>query len=164
MTEEIKEILDELKKYPYGAYYGLKQKQAYQIKQLLDYITNLQQQIEEYQKALDETMSEKMDLQQENEFLKLNNPEMNIEHFRIVKENKRKIDNLRKENERLNEDNLLIKSANKLVSDNLHNYKSRCKKAIEYINNNYDEVPHELYGLVCGDELLNILNGSDENE
>lgn len=41
-------------------------------------------------------------LQNENEFLKLNNPEMNIEHFRIVKENKRKIDNLRKENERLN--------------------------------------------------------------
>lgn len=52
-----------------------------EIKLLLDYITNLQN---------------------ENEFLKLNNPEMNIEHFRIVKENKRKIDNLRKENERLN--------------------------------------------------------------
>lgn len=59
-------------------------------KKLLDYITNLQE---------------------ENEFLKLNNPEMNIEHFRIVKENKRKIDNLRKENERLNN---IIKNLDKM--------------------------------------------------
>lgn len=52
-------------------------------KALLNYITNLQE---------------------ENKFLKLDNPEMNIEHFRIIKENKRKIDNLREENERLNKD------------------------------------------------------------
>lgn len=41
-------------------------------------------------------------LNKENEFLKLSNPEMNIEHFRVVKENDRKIDNLRQENNRLN--------------------------------------------------------------
>lgn len=110
-------------------------------------------------------MDEYVELKKENEFLKLNNPEMNIEHFRIVKENKRKIDNLRKENERLKEDNLLIKSANKLVSDNLHNYKSRCKKAIKYIKST------NCYGMRSGKTLLqkylhgllNILNGSDEN-
>ena len=57
-------------------------KKNIQPNELLDYITNLQE---------------------ENEFLKLNNPEMNMEHFRIIKENKRKIDNLRKENHRLKE-------------------------------------------------------------
>ena len=42
------------------------------------------------------------ELKEENEFLKLSNPEMNIEHSRYVKENKRKIDNLRLVNKRLN--------------------------------------------------------------
>lgn len=41
-------------------------------------------------------------LKEENNFLKLNNPQMNLEHFRVVKENKRKIDNLRQVNKRLN--------------------------------------------------------------
>lgn len=41
-------------------------------------------------------------LKEENNFLKLNNPQMNLEHFRVVKENKRKIDNLRLVNKRLN--------------------------------------------------------------
>ena len=42
------------------------------------------------------------ELKEENEFLKLSNPEMNIGHSRYVKENKRKIDNLRLVNKRLN--------------------------------------------------------------
>lgn len=83
MNDEIKEILDNFEKYE--ARYKLHNETQFiithrEIETLLDYITNLQE---------------------ENEFLKLNNPEMNIEHFRIVKENKRKIDNLRKENEKL---------------------------------------------------------------
>ena len=41
------------------------------------------------------------ELKKENEFLKLSNPAMNLEHFRYVKENKRKIDNLRLVNKRL---------------------------------------------------------------
>ena len=45
------------------------------------------------------------ELKEENEFLKLSNPEMNIEHSRYVKENKRKIDNLRLVNKRL--DNII---------------------------------------------------------
>ena len=52
------------------------------------------EQCQELQKEVDK-------LKKENEFLKLNNPEMNIEHFRVIKENKRKINNLRAENKRL---------------------------------------------------------------
>lgn len=55
---------------------------------LLQYINNIEANLDK--------------LEQENEFLKLSNPEMNIEHFRYVKENKRKIDNLRLVNKRLN--------------------------------------------------------------
>ena len=46
MNDEIKEILEELNKFPYGKFYGLKQEQANQIKMLLDYITNLQEENE----------------------------------------------------------------------------------------------------------------------
>lgn len=57
------------------------------------------------------------ELKEENEFLKLSNPEMNIEHSRYVKENKRKIDNLRLVNKRLKEE------LNKLNAE-LKKYKS----------------------------------------
>ena len=40
-------------------------------------------------------------LREENQYLKLNSPASDIEHLRIVKENKRKIDNLRKQNKEL---------------------------------------------------------------
>lgn len=100
------------------------------------------------------------DLQQENEFLKLNNPEMNIEHFRIINENKRKIDNLRKQNKEL---------LKKSYSDDV-----RITKAVEYIKDtkNYLEIAGDTSGyvtvLIDKDhlmELLNILqNGSDDNE
>lgn len=52
-----------------------------------DYIKHLQQKVEQ--------------LEKENEYLKMSNPEQNMEHFRIVNENKRKIDMLRKENHQL---------------------------------------------------------------
>lgn len=79
-------------------------------KPLLNYITNLQEDLEKANDIIEKDrqfykcrMDEYIKLKEENEFLKLNNPEMNIEHFRIIKENKRKIDNLRKENKRLKE-------------------------------------------------------------
>lgn len=152
MNEEIKEILEALKPYndikEYPLYLNRKQQDL-----LYDYITNPQQ---------------------ENEFLKLNNPEMNIEHFRIVKENKRKIDNLRKENKRLKEElkNRPIVDFTFDVYKDLEDYKSRCKKAIEYIENNKKETSSHFNGkeyvyrnftLCCEpNDLLNILNGSDE--
>lgn len=41
---------------------------------------------------------------------------------------------------------------------------SKIDKAIEYINKEYDTEPHELYGLVSADELLNILNDDKYQE
>ena len=84
-------------------------------------------------------------LQEENNYLKLNNPEQNIEHFRIIKENKRKIDNLRKEN------------------TELHN---KIDKAIELAkrqllsNSNYTSYTDEM----CLKDLLEILKDSDVDE
>ena len=75
MNDEIKEILDRIETASEIFDCLLKPEEC---TELLDYITNLQQ---------------------ENEYLKKNNPEQNIEHFRIIKENKRKINNLREENE-----------------------------------------------------------------
>lgn len=67
-------------------------------------------------------------LQKENEKLKeINNINNDEEFIYSYEELQDKVINLQQENERLKEDNLLIKSANKLVSDNLHNYKSRCE-------------------------------------
>ena len=164
MTEEIKEILHLLKRcdntylkiensngekeYEYHQVNDLRL-DGYHSQLLLDYITNLQQ---------------------ENEFLKLNNPEMNIEHFRIIKENKRKIDNLRKQNKELNRMCELYSKS--LYNAELTDYKSRCEKAIEYIENNKKETSSHFNGkeyvyrnftLYCEpNDLLNILNGSDE--
>ena len=126
-------------------------------------------------------------LEKENEYLKLSNPEMNIEHFRIINENKRKIDNLRKQNkdlqqelkimvkddERSQETIIRLTKENKRLKENaIHNdkvvdkakwnemiYKSRCEKASKVIKNKYP--------VLCeseGDfkeELLNILEGEN---
>lgn len=53
-------------------------------------------------KYLEEKDKEIERLNEELRFAKLSNPEINLEHWRIVDENKRKIDNLRKGIERLN--------------------------------------------------------------
>lgn len=116
MKDGIKEILENLKNKSFGEYeleYVDDVISRKDIKLLLDYITNLQEKVNQYENPDDLTLfymwldvkaKDKIkQLQQENEFLKLNNPEMNMEHFRIIKENKRKIDNLRKENHRLKE-------------------------------------------------------------
>ena len=57
------------------------------ISNLIIYYEDLQQKVKQ--------------LEKENEYLKMSNPEQNMEHFRIVNENKRKIDMLRKENHQL---------------------------------------------------------------
>ena len=65
MNKEVKKILDEINKFPYGKFYGLKQEQVNQIKQLLDYITNIEQQ---YEKSLEDSVKEshrRMELEQE---------------------------------------------------------------------------------------------------
>lgn len=82
------------------------------------------------------------------------------------------ITNLQQENERLKEDNLLIKNANKLVSDNLHNYKSRCQKANEWIHKHQQIIENmrkeKFYILNLGvddlKEFKNIINGGNNSE
>ena len=58
----------------------------------------------------------------------MNKEEIKISPRQIAKA----IDDLLNENEQLQEDNILIKSANKLVSDKLKDYKSRCDKVTNY--------------------------------
>ena len=118
MKDEIKEILDNLYRFR-NEDNKFQPEDILTIEDvwlLLDYITNLQE---------------------ENEFLKLNNPEMNIEHFRIIKENKRKIDNLRKENERLTAESTEWESKFYDMEDNFHNANEeieRLKEEVEQKN------------------------------
>ena len=109
------------------------------------------------------------EIKKENEFLKLNNPEMNIEHFRVVKENKRKIDNLRKENKELKEElknRPIIDFTYDVYKDleELEDYKSRFEKANTYINEEIKKIQEHQYstGIRRLNKIQNILNGSDE--
>lgn len=123
-----------------------------------------------------ELTEENEKLKEENTTLIKNQINSNSEHFRIVKENKRKIDNLRKENKRLKENKLtpeeLVNMLNQELVRQNKCYKSRCKKAIELINKRKEEEDNgigwvemrtEEYFEEC-DEVINILNGSDNNE
>ena len=80
---------------------------------------------------------------------------------------------LQQENERLRMRNdMLRKDIDSFIADNKIDYKSRCEKAIEYINNNFIDGE----GMICLntgeytcevnynflDDLLNILQGSDK--
>lgn len=99
---------------------------------------SLNEQIEDLQQKVKQ-------LENENKYLKMSNPEQNMEHFRIVNENKRKIDMLRKENHQL---------------ENIR------KEAIGYIKSVY--IPELQEGHICinykeTDYLLNILNKGDNN-
>lgn len=85
-------------------------------------------------------------LEKENEYLKMSNPEQNMEHFRIVNENKRKIDMLRKENHQLEN---IRKEAIELLK--------KCGIVDEKGNFNAYLDTIELK------ELLNILNKGDNN-
>ena len=130
------------------------------------------------------------DLQEENKFLKLNNPEANIEHFRIIKENKRKIDNLRKKIKTLQEENQTLKNqldfieeqnhiidklekeierlkANvKLLDDNRIYLNDKINKALNYIKNEswfcYKD-NEEVIDRTPVEELIKILEG-DNND
>lgn len=86
---------------------------------------------------------ENKELREENLYLKLNNPEQNIEHLRIVKENKRKIDNLRKQNKELKEKinvyedpedlTLMFMYCDEKAKDKIKELHNKVDKAIKYI-------------------------------
>ena len=119
---------------------------------ILDYITNLQKEnddlknkLNQYENPddltlfymwLDTKAKDKIkQLQEENEFLKLNNPEMNIRHFDMIKENKRKIGNLRAENKRLKKTIVIMEKYLELIHD----------LGYDYDGLNYE---HDLKGLI----------------
>lgn len=115
-------------------------------------------------------------LEEENKFLKLNNPEANIEHFRIIKENKRKIDNLRKEIKKLKQENKSLENQldfiNYLTSECasyvkiLNNKQAIINKALNYIKNEswfcYKD-NEEVIDRTPVEELIKILKG-DNND
>ena len=56
-----------------------------------------------------------------------------------------------------NEMNCIDNNSPRRILNIVNNLQSKIDKAIEYINNEYDTEPKELYGLVSADELLEIL-------
>lgn len=165
-----------------------------EIKEIL---TNCEKAINEasgYNDTTDKILDYITNLQQENEYLKKNNPEQNIEHFRIIKENKRKINNLREENEDnlkcikslkeqlesvINENQRLLKQwfedndkTVKLVSEkecyksNYNDYKSRCEKAIELLESVYmlDNVTITNNACEKIDNAINILQNESDSQ
>ena len=160
MNDEIKEILDKWK-----CYIGLTKKfttneyemlRVEDIDKLLDYITNLQQEIEKLNDdkrgmlvQLYKANDNRDKVKQENERLKENNSDMQEEMARTWQ----KCDDLQQENERLKQlvdaDNesydiqemIINRQKSELLEQ--EDYKSRCEKASEYIKSNpnvfYDE-------------------------
>lgn len=132
MNNEIKEILEYLKdKNDYIEDFGISYKRIHidngDLKTLLDYITNLQQENETRQQDINNLTYQLAKIKQENERLK--------EYYELMVQ--------------FNEKNL----------DRFCDYKSRCEKAIEYIEN-----PRHEMSVLTYQNLLNILqNGSDDN-
>ena len=175
MSKEIKEILQVLDKH--GILSG--EQDIF----LLDYITNLQQQIKEYQQdyerlyiedcklrenhniddisLLDENYKLQQDLEKANEIIEKDRQFYKCridENIKLREENER----LKEENKhifsKVNDDELLISNAMNYAE--AQDYKSRNEKAIEYITNRFDE-DKGIWIIDCYD-LLDILNGSDD--
>ena len=157
MNEEIKEILDYLKDFTRERPFGIS---IYDRKILSDYITNLQQEIEEYQKALDETMSDEMNLQQENERLKEQNNDLRKIYINTYKKL------LKNENTELAHyfmaqiDECPTFYVEPVIdyAKGYESYKSRCEKATNYYlktlakNGSMSEEAVEMFNLLEGNK------------
>lgn len=146
MRDDIKELIEELKDT-----YGIampKQEYFGDIKGIEDYITNLEEELEEYKDT--ETYSKRF-------LYKANKDRLNA-NLDLVEENERL-------KEKTKEQSLLLIDYQDM-EQKLENYKSRIEKAVEYINHLSKE-PNVFghYGIHndCAKWLLDILNGrSDE--
>lgn len=103
---------------------------------------SLNEQIEDLQQKVKQ-------LEKENEYLKMSNPEQNMEHFRIVNENKRKIDMLRKENHQLEEENIKQKEiienlTTMTVCGDKKQIKNTAKYKLEQLENIRKEIKKEI--------------------
>lgn len=158
MNDELKNILDEFMNFDFNSQWERMEINEYERNILKDYITNLQQRVEQYENPddmtlfymwLDEKAKDKMkNLQQENEKLKEKsiNEVLKNDFDMCVKD---------------------LKKANKKI-EKLEDYKSCCEKAVEYINENgiYKKFRFNeriYYSEYLINQVLNILNGrSDE--
>ena len=128
MSEEIKSLKDYISTTKNKIFTTFK---IETISNLIIYYEDLQQKVKQ--------------LEKENEYLKMSNPEQNMEHFRIVNENKRKIDMLRKENHQL------------------ENIRKEAIEEIQRVLDIWTNKPNEIATLDL-EYLLNILNkGSESN-
>ena len=138
---------------------------------------------EQYEDEIKYLQQKVEQLENENEYLKMSNPEQNMEHFRIVNENKRKIDMLRKEKKKkekeVNEYQKELEKADSITQscifqgkqeskisfrnclNRLEQLENIRKEAIEYVkNDSYFDGSG-----ICANDLLKILNkGSEDNE
>lgn len=173
MNDEIKEIFNDTKEF----IKDLDDKSIYgipisELRQLLDYITNLEDTLIDKQECID-AYSEI-----------INNRDEKITNLQQIEEDHKQanavlmqeLTNLEIENERLKaiwkDTNVIVKDNKTLVMntnayDTLEDYKSRCEKAIEYIKNDwYSKNTVNIDNVVIGNwriDLLNILqNGSEE--
>lgn len=180
MKDEIKEILEDFKIYE-DRYKKCNETQFIifyrDIHLLLDYITNLQEEIKSLKgscKALGKKCENQRkelivlshNLSKKNvkvQTLKTNMKELQQENERLKEENKRIFS-------KVNDDELLISNAMNYAE--ARDYKSRCEKAIEeldkYINSCEIEVEHTLNNEKClisvrhSKKVKNILQGSDK--
>lgn len=168
MNDEIKEILDKLGKktsvYKFQINQGTSfNTDEYEASILLDYITNLQEKVSQYENPddytlfymwLDEKAKDKMKkLKEENERLKEDITTMNNYIDKIQKEN-----NILKENAEHNDKVVDKAKWNEMI------YKSRNEKAIEYLGINEEILETcEIYD-VNGIEVYKILRGNKWNE
>ena len=150
MAEKIKEIFEALKPHndikEYPLYLNRKQQDL-----LLDYITNLQQETE--------TLKAKLEIGKTCGF---------CPYYDYKQENKKlkeKINNLEMFKYNIpNDKTKTVPTITKSYKNEYEDYKSRCEKAIEYIKMyKCDYSPYELTDSAIRN-VLNILNGSDEND
>ena len=159
MNDEIKEILEKLKDreetYQFCKQYKLTINDSiYEVHYLLDYITNLQKNNDNQMKYIADLLVQITNLQQENDGLK-----NDLENE--VADNKLRLEELTtmvRDDERSQETIIRLTKENK-------DYKSRCEKAIGYINKYciddefYINLSNKEKAII---EVLNILqNGSD---
>ena len=123
------------------------------IRILLDYITNLQKERNNLKTSLDESQEVVADYKRENDKLK---EELKSANASITWWNNR-YNALEKHNKKLN---LEAQKYFDLLMDS-ENYKARCDKAIEYMNEEMSKLPFSSYTYYCG-KLLNILQGDDK--
>ena len=142
MNEEIKEILERIKKH-----YVLDETQD---ELLLDYITNLQQE--------NERLKELCDKYEEEHSTAFKLWTMKMEEMPTYEEKLK----IQKENDRANQYIDFYKDLTEKQNKSLEDYKSRCEKAVELLNKtlNPDCDYSEKHCIVL--ETIDILQGSDK--